>query len=225
MKQIFKVLLVVLMLCAFGTASAKKSVSILGDSYSAYAKYIPEGNAWWYSEDGPAAANDVKDVEQMWWHIFITRHKYRLEKNNSYSGSTVCYTGYNGRDYTAISFVSRMRDLGKPKIILILGGTNDSWAHAPIGEFKYEGQTQEDLKSFRPAFAYMLNYLKQTYPKAKIINITNSELSDEVTNSMDEISRHYGVKNVLLKDVEKQNGHPSVKGMQAISDQVSAAMK
>ena len=196
--------------------------SILGDSYSSYEGYVdPETNDPWqhYADIG------VTSVEQMWWHIFITQHKYRLEKNNSYSGSTVCYTGYNGQDYTAISFVSRMRDLGKPKIILILGGTNDSWAHAPIGEFKYEGQTQEDLKSFRPAFAYMLNYLKQTYPKARIVNITNSELSDDVTNSMDEICRHYNVKNVLLKDVEKQTGHPSVKGMQAISDQVSAAMK
>ena len=58
------------------------------------------------------------------------------------------------------------------------------------------------------------------YPAARIYNITNSELSEEVTDSMDEICRHYGLENIRLHDIYKQWGHPSVQGMQSIDAQV-----
>ena len=69
-------------------------------------------------------------------------------------------------------------------------------------------------------FAYLLASLKQLYPAARIYNITNSELSEEVTDSMDEICRHYGIENIRLHDIDKQWGHPSVQGMQSIDAQV-----
>ena len=107
-----------------------------------------------------------------------------------------------------------------PDIILVFGGTNDSWAGAPIGVYQYDGWTKADLYSFRPAFCYLLASLKQLYPAARIYNITNSELSEEVTDSMDEICRHYGIENIRLHDIDKQWGHPSVQGMQSIDAQV-----
>ena len=110
--------------------------------------------------------------------------------------------------------------LGTPDIILVFGGTNDSWAGAPIGAYQYDGWTKADLYSFRPAFCYLLASLKQLYPAARIYNITNSELSEEVTDSMDEICRHYGIENIRLHDIDKQWGHPSVQGMQSIDAQV-----
>lgn len=109
---------------------------------------------------------------------------------------------------------------GTPDIILVFGGTNDSWAGAPIGAYQYDGWTKADLYSFRPAFCYLLASLKQLYPAARIYNITNSELSEEVTDSMDEICRHYGIENIRLHDIDKQWGHPSVQGMQSIDAQV-----
>ena len=47
---------------------------------------------------------------------------YELERNNSYSGSTVCHTGYKGADYSDRSFITRMVDLGQPDIILVFWG-------------------------------------------------------------------------------------------------------
>ena len=90
----------------------------------------------------------------------------------------------------------------------------------PIGAYQYDGWTKADLYSFRPAFCYLLASLKQLYPAARIYNITNSELSEEVTDSMDEICRHYGIENIRLHDIDKQWGHPSVQGMQSIDAQV-----
>ena len=44
-----------------------KTFSVLGDSYSTFEGYIPEGNAWWYSSS-PQGPNDVVKVEDTWWH-------------------------------------------------------------------------------------------------------------------------------------------------------------
>ena len=130
------------------------------------------------------------------------------------------FYGYEKADYSDRSFITRIHNLGTPDIILVFGGTNDSWAGAPIGVYQYDGWTKADLYSFRPAFCYLLASLKQLYPAARIYNITNSELSEEVPDSMDEICRHYGIENIRLHDIDKQWGHPSVQGMQSIDAQV-----
>lgn len=200
---------------------AQKKVSILGDSYSTFYGHVsPAANLCWYGVPGEKKENDVTKVEETWWYRFIHEHGFQLERNNSYSGSTVCHTGYEKADYSDRSFITRIHNLGTPDIILVFGGTNDSWAGAPIGVYQYDGWTKADLYSFRPAFCYLLASLKQLYPAARIYNITNSELSEEVTDSMDEICRHYGIENIRLHDIDKQWGHPSVQGMQSIDAQV-----
>lgn len=219
--------LVVFSIC-FPQLSAQQKVSILGDSYSTFIGYLsPATNYCWYGgEDGGERAkqNDVKTVEHTWWYQLINEMGYVLERNNSFSGATVCHTGYRKEDYSDRSFITRVHNLGSPDIILVFGGTNDSWAKSPIGEYQHMHWTKADLYSFRPAFGYLLHQLKELYPKAKIYNITNSELSEEVTSTMDELCRHYGIPNILLYDIEKQAGHPSIKGMKAICEQVKAVL-
>ena len=50
--------------------------------------------------------------------------------------------------------------------------------------------------------------------------IVNTELKKEVENGFLAIAKHYGVTSVLLKDVDKHNGHPTHKGMTQICEQV-----
>ncbi len=200
------------------TASAQKRVSILGDSYSTFAGHMPRHHDIWYPNEN---GNDVTEVEQTWWNLLISGDGYQLEKNNSWSGSTICNTGYNGDDYSDRSFFSRVNMLGNPDIILIFGGTNDSWAGSPIGEYQYKNWDREDLYSFRPALAYLLSELKALYPSAEIYFMLNSELSAEINESTFKICGKYDIPVIVLKDIDKQWGHPSVKGMKAICDQVS----
>lgn len=226
MKAIY-ILITAVALSLATIASAQTKVSILGDSYSTFGGAVqPETNLCWYNgpDSGWEKNNDVKELDQMWWSILCRDNGWEVERNNSYSGSTVCCTGYSKKDYSDRAFITRVLNIGSPDIILVFGGTNDSWAKAPVGEYKYAGWTKNDLYSFRPAFAYMLHHLKEAYPQALICNITNSQLSDAVTGSMDEICRHYGVTNVRLHDIDKQMGHPSQAGMQAIAAQVSSAI-
>lgn len=208
-----------LLICAFatGVAHAQKKVSILGDSYSTFKGHVtPEKNLVWY----PFENNDVKKLEQTWWHQFIHNYGYVLEVNNSYSGSTVCNTGYQKADYSALSFIARMGELGNPDIIFIFGATNDSWAGAPIGEYKYGGWTKEELYSFRPALAYLLDGLQSRHPHARVYYLLNSELKESINESVYTVCAHYGVPVVTLYNIDKQVGHPSMAGMKAISEQL-----
>ena len=148
-----KKLLFVLLTALFaGTVTAQiPSVSILGDSYSTYEDFVtPATNELWYYAQ------------------------------NGEGKTTISYTGYDGNDYSARSFNTRMNDLGSPDIIFVFGATNDSWAGAPIGEYKYEGITKADMYSFRPALAYMLKWMTDYYLNTKIYFLLNDDLRDEI---------------------------------------------
>ena len=84
---------------------------------------------------------------------------------------------------------------------------------------------QKELKERRLDEVYMLDYLIEHYPDAEIYQITNTELSKEITESIDEICKHYKVPNIVLKYIDKQLGHPSINGMKSISEQVWKAIK
>lgn len=221
-----KTILLALSLSISPTIVAEKTFSVLGDSYSTFEgkNSLPWADMWYRHFDTPRPENDVTDYEQTWWAMLDADPDFRLDCNNSWSGSTVCLTGYDGRNFADRAFITRLNNLGNPDIILIFGGTNDSWANAPIGEYKYSGWTNDDLTYFRPSFAYMLSQLQALYPKAEIYNILNSELKPEINESVREICSYYHVRNIPLSDIDKQSGHPSVAGMKSICDQVKAAL-
>lgn len=208
------------------SSQSRKSVSVLGDSYSTFENYVePKSNEMWYFVHPNPDLTDVNDVKQTWWHQLIKEGGYRLEQNNSYSGSTICTTGYRGEDYTPRAFITRMDNLGCPDILLIFGATNDSWANSPIGEFVWSDWTEEQLKSFRPALTYMLSHIVDRYPNTELLYIINDGLKPEITSSIVEACDHYGVPYVQLKDIDKTAGHPNIHGMKQIKEQVAAALK
>lgn len=232
MKSCIKccMLAVVFLLCgaAVNVAYAQsKKFSVLGDSYSTFEGLIsPTSNACWYFKDHTAGkTNDVKSSEQTWWKIFESQSGYKLETNNSYSGATICCTGYRKEDYSDRSFISRMFNLGNPDLILVFGATNDSWSNAPIGEYKYDGWTKQDLYSYRPALSYMISQMKMMYPKARIVFVLNSDLRDSIDASTKEICAHYSIEVLELVNVDKMDGHPSIAGMKQIADQISTYLK
>lgn len=219
-----KTLLTLLAACLCSLTFAQtKLVSILGDSYSTYEGFVtPSTNELWYYAHNGEQKTDVRSVQQTWWHQVIKEQGWRLCVNNSYSGATISYTGYDGNDYSARSFNTRMTELGQPDVIFIFGATNDSWAGTPIGEYKYEGIGYGDLYNFRPAMAYLLQRMKDRYLNTEIYFLLNDGLREEVSTSVKTICEHYAVPVIKLKDIDKLSGHPSVKGMRQIADQVNA---
>ena len=197
-----KIIILTLMAVVSIAASAQtKKVSILGDSYSTFQGVGPSHYAPFYPND----RNDVKEVDQTWWSLFIKAKGYQLEKNDSWGGTTICGTGYGRMD----SF----------------GGTNDAWANSPVGEYQYSDWTKEDCKNFRPALACLFDMLQKRYPKARICSLLNSELREPINESMREICKHYNIQLIELHDIDKQNGHPSISGMKSICDQLLTGLK
>ena len=174
----------------------------------------------WYAPN-PINNTDVTDVNQTWWKIFIDENGYQLEKNNSFSGATVCNRGYNGEDYTDRSFLTRLSDLGDPDMILVFGATNDDWAGSPIGDYVWSDWTSAQLYSFRPAMAKMLSDLKARYPRAELVVMVNDMLKAIVKGSIVDICDHYGVPYLSLHDIDKKSDHPSIAGMREIANQLT----
>lgn len=204
---------------------AKPVVSILGDSYSTFRGYIPEDNAFWYSTSPDRSRTDVDDVTQTWWWQLISEGGYILGKNESYSGATICFTGYRGEDYADRSFITRLPRLGSPDILLIFGGTNDSWARVPMGEFVYRNLTRGHYYEFRPALGKLLDEAKKRYPGTDIYFILNTELSDDVNDAVRKECELFKVSLIGLKDIDKKAGHPTKLGMTQIKTQVLQALQ
>ena len=219
MKRFF--ILTLMAVAMIAVSAQTKKVSILGDSYSTFKGVIPAN----YSSFHPNDRNDVVEVEQTWWSLFIKAKDYQLEKNDSWGGTTICGTGYGGMDFSRNNFIARVDSLGNPDIIFVFGGTNDAWAKAPIGEYQYSDWTKDDCKNFRPALACLLDMLQKRYPQAAIYSLLNSELQEPINESFREICKHYNVQLIELHDIEKQNGHPSISGMKSICDQLMEAIR
>ena len=216
-----------------GTDLKGQTMSIIGDSYSTYTEWIPTGYASWYRTEGNEdVSNDVVSVKDTWWWQLSNETGLSILINNSYSGSTICTTGYNSVDSTNSSFVTRIKYHNganrylqpKPNIIFIFGGTNDNYANSPVGSIKYNNWTEDDLKSVLPAFCYMIDYLQTWNPQARIINIVNNGLKSDIINGMVTACNNYGIENIVLNNISKTGGHPNKSGMISIKEQVKAIL-
>jgi len=210
----------------------KENVIIFGDSYSTFANCIPEGYAAYYSET-PRPETDVTKVEQTWWHQVITEADLHLVQNNSWSGSTIGYTGWDGRDNSATSsFIYRLRKLiadgffaeNKIDTVFVFGGTNDSWCDAPLGESKEADFQESDLYAVLPAVNCFLRLLRETLPQAKIYCLMNNELKPEIASCMEKACEKYRIIPVTFDVIDKRSGHPTVQGMKDIKNRVLAVM-
>lgn len=215
-----KILLFLLLVPLFVNAQNRPRVSILGDSYSTFQGYIPEGNETWYYTPTDTSRTDVSNVTQTWWWQVINQAGCLIEKNDSYSGATVSYHGYNNQDYSPRSYITRLPRLGSPDVIFIFGGTNDDWSGAKLGEYQYDHFTQEDLYTYRPALACLLQQAKERYPNVKIYFLINDIIKKDFIESSKVICNHYGIPYIELKDIDKKQNHPTIKGMKAIAQQV-----
>ncbi len=196
-------------------------LSILGDSYSTFEGCMtPKTSLSWYFNIIKDGLTDLCRKEDTWWSQLSQYFGCCLNCNNSYSGSTICNTGYNGADASKFSFISRMNNLGNPDTILIFGGTNDYWADVPLGLFKYFDWNNQDLFSFRPAMAYMLKNIKEKYRDADIHFIINDVINGDFNESIIAICNYYRISYLKLSNIDKMSNHPSVLGMNQIYLQV-----
>ena len=229
-----------------------KVISILGDSISTFAGYIPVADGFNLTHRARyPQSNLLKDVNETWWMQVITQLDAKLGINDSWAGSRVINTmkGNSGDqgEKAAIASLTRIQNLGSngtPDVILFYGGTNDIGHLMTLGSFDPEtAPTQVDLvstkwESVADAYVAAILRLRYYYPDAQIIAMlptyttsyyTDAELAqyNEVFAS---ICAHYGVTYVDLRycgisTAELPDGiHPDAAGMDYISDAVLETM-
>lgn len=193
-----------------------KTFSVLGDSYSAYQGYIPEGYAYHY----PAGSVDTPG--EMWWGELAASTGMTMLVCNAYSGSALSYTG-QFPDRPSGASAERLANLGdSPDIIIIMMGLNDFNQNAYPGTYKIGDEMPADISNFRNALTTALNTIQGDHPSAEVVLCTIPEvypyrLVDTATSNpfwtnshagsietlneaILELGRAYGVKIADLRD-------------------------
>ena len=210
----------------------KQNLMIFGDSYSTFRGAIPEGYAVYYSGER-VSGPDVPSADCTWWGLTLKETDYNLVRNDSWSGSTIGYTSYNGVDTSKTSsFIYRLSKLeqegffaeNRIDCVWVFGGTNDSWSNAPLGQEMTGEWTHDDLYSVLPAIGCFFDNLRKTLPDAKIYAICNCDIKEEIVTALENACRRVGGTPIKLSGIEKDCGHPTPTGMIQIKDQVVSVL-
>ena len=203
---------------------------IFGDSYSTHRDHIPQEYPYYYCNEGRAPDQPVTKMQmrETWWGQMMERTDATLVLNDSWSGSTIGYTGYAGDCSTSSSFIYRYRKLvengfftkNEIDTIIVFGGTNDSWSNAPLGVEKYSDFYENELFSVLPSICYFMKTLKYEHPNARVVFIGNCDIKREILDCMQHAAQQFSVDFVELHDIDKINGHPTVLGMTQICEQI-----
>ncbi len=204
-----------------------EKILIFGDSYSTFKDWIPEGYESFYPR------GEVVSLEQTWWHMLLKETDSELVQNNSWSGSTICNTGYHGDCSKTNSFICRLGKLidkgffeqNEVDRVFVFGGTNDGWNEkASCGEHVFENWTEEDKKFIFPGISYFIYRLSSVVEKEKIHFIINT-FGPKLKGGIIDICKHFNISYTELEEIDMIGGHPTFKGMTQIKDQVLANLK
>lgn len=151
-------------------ALKEKKLSIIGDSISTYAEYIPNGYATYYPR------GDVDTVDKTWWKQLIDETGMRLLVNASWSGSYVTGDSTSTTNALAACSNKRITDLANgeitPDIIICYIGINDFGqnVHRTLGEYVGQSELPSEgtINTFSEAYALMIKKAMSAYPNAMI---------------------------------------------------------
>lgn len=209
-----------------------KNLLIFGDSYSTFHHWVPKDRDIYYWES--RTETGVTKAEQTWWHQVVSKGNFNLVLNDSWSGSTIGYTGYDGADLSRTSsFIFRIRNLIKDGFfeqnqidtVLVFGGTNDNWANAPLGELKFDNFEERDLYNVLPAISCFLKTLKEAVPNADVYCLKNTDLKPEIDDCFEKVCKKLGMTTIDFERIEKVNEHPDKQGMIDIANKVLSVIK
>lgn len=206
------------------------NLMVLGDSISTFEGYTYYPNHHWYMDGGrDDGTTDVKNVRQTYWSILLSNAKGKLVALQASSGATICHSVANGDYVIPTSFITRFQNMiddgffEKTKVdtLIIHGGTNDSNRGSSIGLAKYSDWTEEDLKSFAPAVAYLFSKVKTTLPDTRVVVIIDDTLRSEIASTLSAAAEYYDFEAVHLgNEVEMIEPHPTVLGMKQIEREI-----
>ncbi|MGH0051988.1 MAG: SGNH/GDSL hydrolase family protein [Sphaerochaetaceae bacterium] len=140
-----------------------QTFSILADSISTFAGFIPKENECFYPHEGI----DVTMVEHTWWSLLQQRTGLKLLVNESYSGSRISRTGI--RPVSSSFLDEKRQNRLKGDIIIVFGGTND-WGQV-------EQPTTIDI--FRESYETLVRGMCQRHTQSTLYFCTPLQRTDK----------------------------------------------
>ncbi len=225
MKYLFLYILACLFTVNAVAQSIKPTVAVLGDSYSTFEKYIPDTNKTYYTTTDWSKTG-VVNVKQTWWWQVIKKAGFKLGANDSYKRGLL----YPIRDIMTRTMPTVHLLQGFPVWGILISSSSSVESMTigqtlPIGEYKYGDFKRADLYTYRPALAKLIELAQEHYPNVTLYFIISDDLKTEIVESTKVVCEHYGIKYVQLQGIEKESGHPTVKGMETIANQVLTLIK
>lgn len=230
-----------------------KVISILGDSISTFAGYIPIADGFNLEHYARyPQANLFSDVEHTWWMQVLTTLDANLGINESWRSTEVgniydveVNSGYEGTK-ACMASTTRIQNLGSngtPDVILFYGGTNDITQRRNVGTFDPSiAPAEVDLTSVKwdtvaEAYVTAIMRMQYYYPDAEIVAMlptftyknTNAVI-EEYNSVFAKICKHYNVNYIDLRDcgittADLPDGtHPDEIGMDYITAAVLDAL-
>jgi hypothetical protein len=215
----------------YNRAMKFNTFSILGDSISTFAGFIPTCNEAFY----PLSGYDVTEVDQTWWKLLEKASAIQLICNDSYSGSRISKTGERP-EWTSFLSEKRQQKI-KGDAIIIFGGTNDYGQEDPaslaVFSASYEKLVTTMLAQHPQSELFFCTPLKRT---DKQVNEKNSQGWDQ--NDLAEtiracVARHTETHLIDLAHYPIQEGdgllqdqlHPTKKGMHLLSQLIKKELE
>ena len=192
-----------------------KRVSIIGDSITTFAGFIPEGNATFY----PYPTADFHDVNCTWWMQVINRLGAGLLFNNAWSGS--CVWAHNESDAYSNTRMNQLYTSDVyPDMIISFMGNNDAAISSISEDDFYEG------------YSLMVKEISRRCPGVEfyICSLPNSNLytdarqasfNKQIEKLCQELSLHLvDLSNLDISHVLIDSAHPKLEGMTMLADKI-----
>lgn len=148
----------------FKSIYAGKYFSVLGDSISTFAGYVPSGNGVWYNGNN----NGVSSVNDIWWKKLTDALEASLLVNDAWSGSRVTTTDGDASAGCMARCTRLHSGNVNPDVIIVYLGINDFNNGVALGTYDGTGDFPTVTTTFREAYAIMLNRILANYPKAEL---------------------------------------------------------
>lgn len=150
-----------------------KYFSFLGDSITTFYRYSVPNEAAFYDSDKSVACK-IFDASDTWWGAVLERLGAKLLVNDSFLGTTVCYSP----EYLVESYGcsdKRTSSLSKngvtPDVIVVFMGINDWGAGFAVKE-RGNQTVKSELQIFSVAYDRLIEKLQNNYPNAEIWCLT-----------------------------------------------------
>lgn len=143
-----------------------KKLSILGDSISTFAGYIPGDASHTYYTGSNCGVSSVNDT---WWKKTMDALGMTLCVNNSWTGTRVTTVDGDEKAGCMARCQSLHTQAETPDVIIAYMGTNDlNYAGTQMGVYDSSRPFPTNTNTFREAYAIMLNKILTAYPDAEV---------------------------------------------------------